>query len=72
MLTLIFWIFMILIFGNILMFSIKMAWGVSKVVCSLILLPVFLIVLVLGGLIKIAFPVLAVVGLISLLTMKYD
>ena len=72
MLTLIFWIFMLLIFGNILMFSIKMAWGASKVVCSLILLPVFLIVLVVGGLIKIAFPVLAVVGLISLLTMKYD
>lgn len=72
MLTLIFWIFMFLIFGNIMMFSIKMAWGISKVVCSLVLLPIILVVLVLVGLIKIAFPVLAVVGLISFLTMKYD
>ncbi len=72
MLSLIFWILMLLVFGNILIFAIKMTWGITKVIFSLILLPVTLIFLVLGGLFSIAFPLLAVIGLISLFTLKWD
>ena len=72
MLGLIFWILMLAVFGNILMFAIRMTWGITKVVFSLVLLPVTLVVLVLGGLLRIAFPLLAVIGLISLFALKWD
>ena len=72
MMTFIFSILMLLIFGNILMFAFKMAWGVARVLFTLVFLPILLIVLVLVGLLKIAFPVLAVIGLISLFTLKRD
>ena len=72
MITLIFIIFMFLIFGNILKFAIKMAWGVTKVLFSLVILPVFLIVLVIAGFIKFALPILAIVGLVSIVSLSRD
>ena len=66
MLTFIFTIFMFLIFGKILVFAVKAAWGISKIIASVVLLPLFLIGLVAVGLIKIAFPVLLIVGVICL------
>ena len=70
MLTFIFTIFMFLIFGKILVFAVKSAWGISKIIASVVLLPLFLIGLVAVGLIKIAFPVLLIVGVISLFAPK--
>ncbi|MCI6091282.1 hypothetical protein MR781_01800 [bacterium] len=70
MLTFIFTIFMFLIFGKILVFAVKAAWGISKIIASVVLLPLFLIGLVAVGLIKIAFPVLLIVGVISLFAPK--
>ena len=72
MLGILFFIFMILIFGNMMMFAIKMAWGITKVLGTLVFLPVFLIVLVLVGLLKLAFPILVIIGVISLFSMKWD
>ena len=72
MLNLIFGILMLVVFGKILIFAIKMTWGITKVIFSLILLPFTLIFLALGGLLTIAFPLLAVIGLISLFTLKWD
>ena len=72
MINLIFTIFMFLIFGNILMFAIRMAWGMTKVLFSLVFLPVFLIALVFAGLIKLAFPILAIIGLISIISLGRD
>ena len=72
MLSLIFWIMMLLIFGNVLMFAIKAAWGISKVICTVVLLPLVLVVMVLAGLIKLAFPILAVIGFISLFLLHWD
>ena len=72
MLGIIFFIFMILIFGNMMMFAIKMAWGIAKVLGTLVFLPIFLIVLVLVGLLKLAFPILVIIGVISLFSMKWD
>jgi len=70
MLTLIFMILMVAIFGKMIGFAIKAAWGISKIICSIVLLPLFLIGLVLVGLIKIALPLLLIVGCISLLIPK--
>ena len=66
--TLLFSVMMFLIFGKLLLFAVRAAWGVSKVVVSLIMLPIGLVLLVVFGLIKLALPLLLIVGLISLLT----
>ena len=72
MLTLIFLVMMILVFGKILGFAIRAAWGVSKIVCTVVFLPVLLVGLVLIGLVKIALPILLIVGGVSLLLPKIN
>lgn len=67
MLKLIFIILMFLVFGKILGFAIKAAWGLSKIIVSVVLLPLFLIGLVIKGLIGIALPILVIVGIFSLI-----
>ncbi len=69
MLTFIFSILMIVVFGNIVAFAVKMAWGVSKIVINLVFLPVILIGMVLAGLFWLAIPLLVVIGVISLFAM---
>ena len=66
MLNFIFFILMIIVFGKLAVFALRAAWSISKIVCSIILFPLFLIGLVVGGLIELAFPILLVVGVISL------
>lgn len=68
MLSLLFVICMIWIFGKIFLFGIKAAWGISKFLLTIILLPLILIGMVIGGLIYIAFPILIVVGMIALIS----
>lgn len=67
MLTLLFIICFFAVFGKILMFGIKAAWGISKFLLTVVLLPVILIVMVVGGLMSVAFPILIVVGIVGLL-----
>lgn len=66
MLSFLFTILMIVVFGKLIGFAIRATWGISKVIVTLVLLPMILIVLVLGGLLSIAFPILVIVGLIAL------
>ncbi len=66
MLTLLFILGMIGIFGRLLGFAFQMTWGIFKVLLTLIFLPVLLILMVIGGLIYIALPILAIIGIISL------
>lgn len=66
MLTLVFTILMFWIFGKLIMLSVRAAWGLSKIVCTLVILPVVLIALVIGGLVWLALPLLAFVGIITL------
>ena len=66
MLTLLFAICMIWVFGKLFFFGIKAAWGISRFLLTIVLLPVILIVMVVGGLIYLAFPVLLFVGIVSL------
>lgn len=67
MLTLLFIILMIGVFGRLLMLSARAAWGITKILFHLALLPIVLIVMVVCGLIYIALPVLALIGLVTLL-----
>ena len=67
MLTLLFFICFFGIFGKILLFGIKAAWSVSKFLLTLVFWPVILVGLVIGGLLSIAFPILIVIGVISVI-----
>lgn len=70
MLSLIFAILMLMIFGKILIFAIKAAWGITKICFSVIFLPIVLICLVFAGLLYIALPLLIVIGIISLVATR--
>ena len=71
MFTLLFIILMFLIFGKLIGFAVKAAWGISKIICTIVLLPLFLIGLVFAGLVGIALPILLVVGIVSLIIPKH-
>lgn len=71
MLTLLFILLMLIIFGKLIWFAMKAAWGITKIVCTIILLPLLLIGLVFSGLVGIAFPILLVVGIVSLMIPKH-
>ena len=66
MLSLLFTICMIWVFGKLFVFGLKAAWGISKFLVTVVLLPLVLIVMVVGGLIYIAFPILLIVGIATL------
>ena len=72
MFTFIFMIMMILVFGKLLGFAIKAAWEVSKIVCTVVFLPLLLIGMVIIGLVKIALPILLIVGCVSFLLPKIN
>lgn len=66
MLSLIFIILMFVVFGKILWFAIKAAWGMSKIVCSVVLLPLLLLGMLIIGLVELALPILLIIGVVSL------
>ncbi len=68
MLTLLFVICMIAVFGKLAVLALKGAWGLTKIVFSLIFLPLILIGLVIKGLLILAFPVLLIAGVIFLIS----
>lgn len=66
MLTIIFAILMIAIFGRILAWGIKAAWGLTKIILLVVCFPLVLIVFALSGLIFLALPILLIVGIVVL------
>ncbi len=66
MLELLFAVLMITIFSKMFVFGMKATWGITKIIFSLVLLPIALIGLVIGGLVSLALPILLVVGVISM------
>ena len=60
-----FMILMIFVFGKLFFFGLKAAWGLSKFVLTIILLPISLMVMVSCGLLYFAFVLLIVVGIMS-------
>ncbi|MDD7176420.1 MAG: hypothetical protein PUI69_00600 [bacterium] len=70
MLTVLFIIMMLVVFGKMFGFALKATWGITKIIFSIVLLPIFLIALVFMGLMWVALPVLIVIGLVSFFTCR--
>ncbi len=66
MLTLISLFLFLAIFGRLLLFAIKLSWGIVKVVGFLVFLPAIILGLIFTGVVYVALPLLLVVGLISM------
>lgn len=66
MITLIFIILMIMVFGKLLIWSIKAAWGITKILFTVVFLPIILIALALSGAIYIAIVLLIIGGIVTL------
>ena len=66
MLSLLFTICMIWVFGKLFIFGVKAAWGISKLLLTVVFLPLILVGMVIGGLMSIAFTILIVVGIVAL------
>ena len=66
MLTLLFAILMIAVFGKLLMFAIRAAWSIAKIIGFIILLPFILILLaaLVGGVIHFLVPILIIIGIV--------
>lgn len=66
MFELIFLVLMIVVFAKLFKYALKATWGIAKIIVTLVLLPLFLLFLVFSGLLIIAFPILLIVGIVSL------
>lgn len=67
MLELIFLICMIGIFGKLCIFGMHAAWSITKLLFTVVFLPILLLVLLFSGVVGLAIPILAVVGIVALL-----
>lgn len=70
MLSLLFIICMIWVFGKMVFFGIRAAWGISKFLVTVVLFPFLLIAMVAGGLLYLTFPLLIFAGLIAWIAAK--
>lgn len=66
MLTLLFIILLFSVFGKLLGFALRATWGMTRIIFSIIFLPLTLVGMVFIGLIHIAFPLLVVIGIVVL------
>lgn len=66
MLTILFLIFLFGIFGKLFFFGIRAAWGISKFVLMVVFFSVILIGMLIVGLVKLAFPLLLIFGVIAM------
>lgn len=67
MITAIFTILMIAVFGRLFIFALKATWTITKWILLLLLLPVGLIAFAIFGLFYLAIPILVIVGIVSIL-----
>ncbi len=65
MLTLIFIVMLLSVVGSMVGLAFKAAWGITKVVFSVILLPVALIAMVICGLLPLALMILVIMAIVS-------
>ncbi|MDD2980327.1 MAG: hypothetical protein PHN80_10170 [Hespellia sp.] len=70
MLTLLFVIMMFMVFGKLIMLAIRATWGITKVLFTIVFLPLILICMVVGGLVSLALPILVVVGIVAMIGAK--
>ena len=67
MLTFLFFELLFGIFGKLIWLAVKAAWGISKIVFSIVFLPVVVLVLFFSGLVYVALGLLVVIGIVSLI-----
>lgn len=67
MLTIIFFLALIYVAWKMFIFGLKATWGIMKILCTVLLLPAFLVGLVCVGLIYVAVPILIIVGIIAII-----
>lgn len=67
LLTMLFIGLMIYVFGGLIWLALQMAWGIFKVIVTLVFLPIALIGLVIAGLVEFAIPILIVIGIYMLI-----
>ena len=67
MLTFLFFVLLFGIFGKLIWLAVKAAWGTSKIVFSIVFLPVVVLVLFFSGLIYVTLGLLVVIGIASLI-----
>ena len=67
MITILFFFMFFIIFGKMIGFALKASWSIFKAVMYLIFCPFILVMLVVGGLIYVAFPLLIVIGIVGIL-----
>ncbi|SDH70006.1 hypothetical protein SAMN05421493_10383 [Pseudobutyrivibrio sp. 49] len=67
MFTFLFFVLFFMVFGKMIGVAFRATWGLMKVLLYIVFLPLILVGLVFGGLLYIAFPVLLVVGVVSLI-----
>lgn len=66
----IFTILMIVVLVKLIAFAISLSWGFLKILFSIILFPLTLLGMALGGLLQIAIPLLAIYGLVMFFTQR--
>ena len=64
-----FMILMFFVFGKLFFFGIRAAWGISKFVLMVVFFPVILLGMLVVGLVKLAFPLLIIFGVIAMFGM---
>ena len=67
MLTFLFIVLMLGVFGKLLVFAIKATWIITKIIVNIVFLPLVIIGLFVSGLAYAALIVLAIVGIVSLI-----
>lgn len=70
MITFLFCMLMLAVFGKLAVFAFRAAWGVTKIIVCFVFAPLFLIILLISGLVYIAFPILIIVGIVSLVSSR--
>ena len=63
MMTLIMMIMFFVVFGKLLGFALKVGWSVFKIAAYLIFLPAIVLMMIFGGLIYVALPILVIAGI---------
>ena len=58
---------MLAVFGKLIGLAFKATWKITKVLFTIVFLPVILIGMVVGGLVYIALPILIVIGIVALI-----
>ena len=63
MLTMLMMIMFFAVFGKLLGFAFKVGWGMLKIAAYLIFLPAIVLMMIFGGLIYVALPILVIAGI---------